>query len=127
MAEVEVDYGIVWYNENVGGENMLPIAINDIKNKILNTVDVSKIYLFGSYARGTQTEQSDYDFFVVIPDGSVRPLEAMQKIYCSLAKSPMKVPVDVLAAYEKDFEQRKAMPSSIEQTIQKEGVLLYGA
>ena len=106
---------------------MLPIAINDIKNEILNTVDVSKIYLFGSYARGTQTEQSDYDFFVVIPDGSVRPLEAMQKIYCSLAKSPMKVPVDVLASYEKDFEQRKAMPSSIEQTIQKEGVLLYGA
>ena len=110
-----------------GGKFMLPVAINDIKNEILNTVKTSKIYLFGSYARGTQTAQSDYDFFVVIPDGSMRPLEAMQKIYCSLAKSPMTVPVDILASYEKDFEERKKLTSSIERTIQKEGILLYGA
>lgn len=122
-----MDLANLWYNGDNGGEKMLPVAINNIKNEILNTVDVSKIYLFGSYARGTQTAQSDYDFFVVIPDGSVRPLEAMQKIYCSLAKSPMNVPVDVLAAYEKDFEERKTLASSIEQTIQKEGILLYGA
>ena len=105
---------------------MLPVAINNIKNEILNTVDVSKIYLFGSYARGTQTAQSDYDFFVVIPDGTMRPFEAMQKIYCSLAKFPMPVPVDVLASYETDFEKRKLLSSSIEQTIQNEGILLYG-
>ena len=43
---------------------MLPDAITGIKEQILNTVDASKIYLFGSYARGTQTSQSDYDFFV---------------------------------------------------------------
>ncbi len=105
---------------------MIPVAVDSIKNEILKAVDVSKIYLFGSYARGTQTSQSDYDFFVVIPDGSIRPIEAMQKIYCSLALSPMPVPVDILASYEKDFEERKQMPSTIEQTIQKEGVLLYG-
>ena len=105
---------------------MLPLAVNSIKEEILSTVNVSKIYLFGSYARGTQTEQSDYDFFVVIPDGSIRPIEAMQKIYCSLAKSPMPVPVDILASYEKDFEERKTLAFSIERTIQNEGVLLYG-
>ena len=106
---------------------MFPTAINNIKDEILNTVEVSKIYLFGSYARGTQTAQSDYDFFVVIPNGSIRPIEAMQKIYCSLAKYPMPVPMDILASYEKDFEERKKLPSSIEQTIQKEGILLYAA
>jgi predicted nucleotidyltransferase len=105
---------------------MLPVAINEIKNEILNTVDVSKIYLFGSYARGEQTAQSDYDFFVVLPNDAIRPIEAMQKIYCSLAKSPMSVPVDVLASYEKDFEERKLLSSSIERTIQNEGILLYG-
>lgn len=104
---------------------MLPKAIIAIKDEILNTVNASKIYLFGSYARGTQTAQSDYDFFVVIPDGSIRPIEAMQKIYCSLAKYPMPVPVDILASYENDFEKKKSVAFSIEQTIQNEGVLLY--
>ena len=105
---------------------MLPTAITNITNEILNTVDVSKIYLFGSYARGTQNAQSDYDFFVVISNGTMRPLEAMQKIYCSLAESPMPVPVDILASCEKDFEERRLLPASIERTIQDEGVLLYG-
>ena len=59
---------------------MIPEAIDAIKDKILGTVDASKIYLFGSYARGTQTTQSDYDFFVVIPDNSMRPMEAIEKL-----------------------------------------------
>ena len=53
----------------------LPAEIYKIKDKILNTVKVSKIYLFGSYARGTQTPQSDYDFYVVVPNDSMRPLK----------------------------------------------------
>lgn len=105
---------------------MVSKAISDIKDKIVSTIDVSKIYLFGSYARGTQTKQSDYDFFVVVPDNSIRPMEAMQKIYLKLASYPMPIPVDILASYEKDFERRRNIPSSIEKTIQTEGILLYG-
>ena len=107
-------------------KSMIPTAVTHIKDEILNTVNASKIYLFGSYARGTQNSNSDYDIFVVIPNGSIRPIEAMQKIYGSLAKHPMPIPVDVLASYEKDFEERKSFVSSIERTIQNEGVLLYG-
>lgn len=104
---------------------MIPAAVNNIKNEILKTVAVSKIYLFGSYARGTQTDDSDYDIFVVVPDNSIRPLEAMQKIYCSLALLRIPIPVDVLASYENDFDKRKNLPTSIEKTISNEGILLY--
>ena len=104
---------------------MIPSDIYDIKNKILNAVNATKIYLFGSYARGSQTDKSDYDFFVVIPNNSIRPLEAMQKIYSLLAQYPMPIPVDILASYEKDFDERKKLPVSIEKTILAEGILLY--
>ncbi len=39
----------------------------------------------------------------------------------------MTVPVDILASYEKDFEERKKQPMSLERTIQSEGILLYAA
>lgn len=103
----------------------MPTEIEKIRERILNTVDASKIYLFGSYARGTQTENSDYDFFVVIPDGKMRPMEAMQKIYLSLASHPMPIPVDVLASYESEFDKRKKEKISLENTILNEGVLIY--
>ena len=104
---------------------MLPDEIYKIRDKILDTVNVSKIYLFGSYARGTQTSQSDYDFYVIVPNNSIRPLKAAQMIYCALAKEKLSTPVDILTSYEKDFEENKSIQSAIEQTIKNEGVLLY--
>ena len=104
---------------------MIPLAVKNIADEIAKTVDASKIYLFGSYARGTQDERSDYDFFIVLPDGSIRPMEAMQKIYMALSAFPMKVPVDVIASCENDFEERKTLVSSLERTVQSEGILLY--
>ncbi|MDR2531681.1 MAG: nucleotidyltransferase domain-containing protein [Oscillospiraceae bacterium] len=39
-----------------------------IKDGILSAVNVEKLYLFGSYTNGTPNEDSDYDFYIVIPD-----------------------------------------------------------
>lgn len=40
-------------------------TIQSVVNDIVKGVDPLKIILFGSYARGTQTEESDLDIFVV--------------------------------------------------------------
>lgn len=104
---------------------MLPSEINKIRDIILKVVDASKIFLFGSYARGSQTSESDYDFFVVIPNNSIRPLLAVQRIYCVLARENISVPVDILASYEKDFEENEKILPTIEHTIKSEGILLY--
>ena len=71
------------YGTRLMEDKMLPAEIYKIKDKILDTVKVTKIYLFGSYARGTQTAHSDYDFYVVVPNDSIRPLKVVQKIYCA--------------------------------------------
>jgi predicted nucleotidyltransferase len=74
-------------------------AIIFIKDCILNTVgeDCEKIILFGSYAYGTPDKESDYDFFVVLRDGTEKPISVLQNIYCNLAKNKNYIPVDVLA------------------------------
>lgn len=95
-----------------------------ITNQINDIIPTEKIYLFGSYAYGSPNENSDYDIYVVIPDGSMRPIEAMQKIYRSLSKTKMRIPVDVLASYASNFNERKEF-STIEHIISQEGVLLY--
>ena len=95
-----------------------------ITNKIKETVATEKIYLFGSYAYGTPNVDSDYDIFVVIPDDSMRPMEAMQKIYRSLSKTKMVIPVDVIASYKSKFDERKEL-STLENKIAREGVVLY--
>ena len=105
------------------------MKINDdilsVKDKILETVDnCEKIILFGSYAYGTPTEKSDYDFYVVLNDNDKNPIIVMGEIYWTLAQSPIKVQVDILANYKNRFEIRSKMPT-IERTIADKGVILY--
>jgi predicted nucleotidyltransferase len=42
--------------------------INNIKESVLKYVPAKYIYLFGSYAYGTPTDESDVDIYVVTPD-----------------------------------------------------------
>ncbi|MCL2195242.1 MAG: nucleotidyltransferase domain-containing protein [Oscillospiraceae bacterium] len=99
--------------------------IRDIAEVIRQAVPAEQIYLFGSYAYGEPNEHSDYDFYVVIPDGSMRPIEAMQRaqgaIYSPQRKTRM--PVDVLATTKSDFEKMKSL-LSLERTVHRKGILL---
>lgn len=98
--------------------------IQRIAKQITETVDAEKIYLFGSYAYGIPNNDSDYDFYVVIPDDSLRPIDAMKKIYGALAKTKMKTPVDVLALGLSNFEKRSTM-MTLEGRVAREGALIY--
>jgi predicted nucleotidyltransferase len=97
-----------------------------IKDNILDTVGEAceKIILFGSYAYGNPHANSDFDFFVILKDDTEKPILVLQKIYRSLAKKPMPIPVDVLANYKSRFEWRSSQPT-IERRIAKDGVVLY--
>jgi predicted nucleotidyltransferase len=94
-----------------------------IKDSILSAVDIEKLYLFGSYANGTPNEDSDYDFYMVIPNGGIRPIEAMQQARLAIWDLDVK-PVDLLAGTVDIFARRSA-GVTIEHKIANEGVLLY--
>ena len=97
--------------------------ITKIKDTIVKTVPTEKIYLFGSYAYGTPNDDSDYDFYVVIPDGGMRPLDAVGDIYMAMRGMKRK-PADILAGTTEIFE-RRSKQLTLERTIAERGVVLY--
>lgn len=84
---------------------------------------VTRIYVFGSYARGDERPDSDLDLYVVT-DGSERPLTCGGRIRKSLLW--MNHPKDVICGSAEAFEARKADVSTIEHVVNNEGVLVYG-
>lgn len=98
--------------------------LETIKQAILDTIIVNEIYLFGSFVYGTPHNDSDFDIYVVIPDESMRPIEAMQKIGGAISRKDIRA-VDVIVGKESVFNQRKQLPT-IERTIFRDGVKLYG-
>ena len=95
-----------------------------IKDGILSAVNVEKLYLFGSYANGTPNENSDYDFYIVIPDGGIRPIEAMRQARSAMWEVDVDKPIDFLAGTTEIFN-RRSKGVTLERKIAREGVLLY--
>lgn len=98
--------------------------IQAIAGQIAEQFKPSKIYLFGSYAYGHPTEDSDLDFLVVMnaPDSSKPAFYAASKIRRTL---PRHLAIDVVVREPADFEARVKGFDGFLSTIADEGVLLY--
>jgi len=98
--------------------------LNLIKESVLKTVPAEAIYLFGSYAYGTPNEDSDFDIYVVVPDGADDLGELQTDIRMALWRKKSR-PLDLLMGYSSVFNRRKEGPT-LERVIARDGVLLYG-
>ncbi len=98
--------------------------LQKIQDVILETADPLKIILFGSAARGEMDENSDYDLFVVVPEGTHRRQTA-QEIHQNLIG--IKYGADIVVVTEKDLEEYKNENGLIFKTILEEGEELYAA
>ena len=96
--------------------------IENIKNSILKFVPAKCIYLFGSYAYGTPTEDSDIDIFVVTPDSTKDFFELSAEIRCDL--SYKNIFLDLSFDTESSFHTRR-MNRKFEKTIYQKGRILY--
>ena len=98
--------------------------IDDIKESILKFVPARYIYLFGSYAYGTQNKDSDLDLYVVFKDEMpMRELDAITAI--SMAISPVKkMSMDILGLKQNRFHIRK-MYATLERKIVREGLKIW--
>jgi predicted nucleotidyltransferase len=90
--------------------------ISSIVTPVAKQYGVDRVYLFGSYARGSQSTDSDMDFR--IDGGKITTLFKLAEFYEDL-RERIKAPIDVLTteALDDDFLQR----------IKNEEKLLYAA
>ncbi|MCD8133253.1 MAG: nucleotidyltransferase domain-containing protein [Clostridiales bacterium] len=82
-----------------------------------------RIYLFGSYANNTYTDESDFDFYIVVKDGTSDIAAETSKAYKAVRRVKQR-PVDIIVGTRSRFEKRKNFPS-IENEVYRKGVLLY--
>jgi predicted nucleotidyltransferase len=99
--------------------------IDLVKESVLQTVPAEAIYLFGSYADGTPTVNSDLDIYVVVPDDTVDLTERYADIQALLWKKKT-VPLDLLIGRSCVFNRRKNN-QTLERHIAQKGTMIYGA
>jgi predicted nucleotidyltransferase len=105
-------------------EQEVGTEIKNIVDIIVATVPTLEIYLFGSYANQTANEDSDYDFYVVIPDGSMREIEATWAIQGSIKNRTRGI--DMLVRTKSKFDKNKTSLGYVEGEVVKKGLKLYG-
>ena len=98
-------------------------VIENIKDSILKFVPARCIYLFGSYAYGNPTEESDIDIYVVTPDDVGSFSELCAKIRGDLSAKKIFF-IDLLLSRESVFNIRKEK-NIFEKTIYQKGRILY--
>ncbi|MCD8099697.1 MAG: nucleotidyltransferase domain-containing protein [Oscillospiraceae bacterium] len=98
--------------------------IEDLKAQLVSSLSPVRIYLFGSFADGTNTEQSDFDFYIVVDDTVSDIANATTQAYRAIRQIKRR-PVDIVVSSESRFENRKGIPS-LENEVYRKGILLYG-
>ena len=91
-------------NGGVRMANMNQARLEELTGIISRTVTAEQVYLFGSYAYGTP-----------------KAVKRIRRALCPVQDMPM----DVVACRASTFRQRQQGPS-LERTIARKGVLLYG-
>jgi predicted nucleotidyltransferase len=98
--------------------------LDKIVNTLANTGIVSRILLFGSYASGEETPDSDIDLCVLTPLNDKRPIELMSGFRKKL-RGVKTMPLDLLAFNQDDFYSYVDCQASFQHEIAINGVLLY--
>jgi predicted nucleotidyltransferase len=101
-----------------------PTLRKEIIRRLVTEFHPETVYLFGSYAWGKPTSDSDLDFLVIVNRSRQKPIQRAVRAQRSLRG--VQVAVDVLVKTRKEFEQFVSVKASLEAQIIREGKLLYG-
>jgi hypothetical protein len=99
--------------------------LDRIKDIILATIPVERIYLFGSYAYGTPNEDSDLDIYVIMKDDAPYSVSDAQTMLYVAVFGHKSMPADILVIKQSRFQYRLSAPT-LEQEVAEKGVIIYG-
>jgi predicted nucleotidyltransferase len=98
-------------------------TIQEVTNRLVNVYNPIEIYLFGSYAWGNPTEDSDLDLLVVVEESDEKSHK--RSIKAAEALWDLKIPKDLLIYTKKEFVDREEDITTLIYKIKKDGKVLY--
>ncbi len=98
--------------------------IKEATKRLVEKFHPERVFLFGSYARGTADEHSDVDFLVINrPGKKYNRLSMMVEMDRTLGG--LGIARDIVVVTKDEFEEDKDIPGTIARYAVKEGRLLY--
>ena len=99
--------------------------LQEVVRRLVNSLQPEQIYLFGSYARGTQTQgQSDIDLLVIVPESDLPRHQREARSYDSLWG--LTTPIELVVLTREEFNRSRRVKNSLASSVQNQGVLIYG-
>jgi len=95
--------------------------IHEFVDRIAREFDPERVILFGSYADGTATEDSDVDLLVVMPF----PGKSLTQSVKTLVQADPHFPADLLARRPEDTERRYRQGDPLIRSALDKGKVLY--
>ncbi|MFC6222831.1 nucleotidyltransferase domain-containing protein [Hymenobacter artigasi] len=100
--------------------------IQAVVQRIVEGYAPDRIILFGSYAYGTPTENSDLDLLIIKRDAEVRRSERAVAIWSLLWGAQLPA-MDILIRTPAEMERAAGVFQSVETIAEQQGRLLYAA
>jgi predicted nucleotidyltransferase len=123
LAEIRVDkIQNIDYNKNM--DRNVPF-IDKIVPMIVSLVSPDQIILFGSYARGDNTEKSDIDL-LILKKGLKNGREINNTLYRAFFENKIDISIDLISIDYNKYSELNNTIGYIYKTIKEEGKILYG-
>ncbi len=97
--------------------------IEDVKNRLVKTYNPVAIYLFGSYAWGAPTEDSDLDLLIVVDESHEKTYERPR--HGQRALFGMGISKDMIVYTKDEFEKYANDVTSLCYKIKRFGKMIY--
>lgn len=98
--------------------------IDEVTRRLVEVYKPVTIYLFGSYAWGLPTEESDLDLAIVVHNAEVRRIDRVYKGLKVLYN--LGIAKDIIVYTKEEFDKAREHPSSLARKIRRQGKVLYG-
>ena len=96
----------------------------EMTRRLVGEFHPEQIILFGSHARGTPTDDSDIDLFVIVPESDGTPHQRAIRAYRTLRD--VEEPKDILVRTRAEADKYRYVYASLACQIFEQGVVLYG-
>ena len=107
-------------------ENFTKIPfLSQIVDIIVSAVAPDKVILFGSYARGNYSKDSDIDI-LILKKGLKNEREVMNDLYIKFFDRKISIPIDLIATDNEKYDKLSNDIGYIYKTIKREGKVIYG-